>query len=127
MEVRMLSDSDVIANVAVKDLAVSKKFYSGTLGLKLVDDSDFGLTYKSGSGRLFVYVTPMAGTAKSTCASWEVKDIKKATDELAGKVKFEHYDFPGAKHDGHVHIMGGMKAAWFRDPSGNILGLSEAQ
>jgi catechol 2,3-dioxygenase-like lactoylglutathione lyase family enzyme len=123
----MLNDSDVVANVAVKDLEVSKKFYGGVLGLELVDDSQFGATYKSGSTKLFVYVTPKAGTAKSTLASWDVADIKKVTQELKDKVEFEHYEFPGAEHDGPIHKLGGMQSAWFTDPDGNILGLVQTK
>lgn len=122
----MLNDSDVVANVAVKDMGVSKEFYSGVLGLEIVDENDFVTTYKSGATQFFVYVTPKAGTAQSTLATWEVKDIKKVTEELKDKVKFEHYEFPGAEHDGPIHIMGGMKSAWFTDPDGNILGINQS-
>ena len=122
----MLSKYEVVTNVAVKDLDESKKFYEKTLGLDKVEENDFGVTYKSGAGRLFVYVAPTAGSGKATCATWEVTGIGELVAKLedAG-VKFEHYDFPGAKHEGNVHIMGGSRAAWFKDPSGNILGLSE--
>jgi hypothetical protein len=41
----------------------------------------------------------------------------------AKDVSFEHYDFPGVTRQGEVHIMGGMKAAWFKDPDGNVLSL----
>ncbi|HVO86245.1 MAG TPA: VOC family protein [Candidatus Binatia bacterium] len=123
----MLNESEVVANVAVKDVKKAKQFYENTLGLEVVDDADFGVTFKSGAtSRLFVYPTPMAGTAKSTCATWEVRDIKKVTNQLSSKgVEFEHYEFPGAEHEGPIHIMQGNRAAWFKDPDGNILGLSE--
>ena len=124
----MLGDSNVMTNIAVKDLDESKKFYGETLGLKMVADTGFGILYSSGErgGRLFVYNAPTAGTGEATIASWEVKDIKDTVAKLEKEgLKFEHYDFPGATHEGAVHIMGGNKGAWFRDPSGNILGLSE--
>jgi predicted lactoylglutathione lyase len=45
-------------------------------------------------------------------------------DELkANGVTFEHYDMPGMKVEGDVHVMGEMRAAWFKDPDGNILNL----
>lgn len=124
----MLGESDVMTNIAVKDFEEAKKFYGQTLGLKVIKDEDYGVMYRSGpsGGRVFVYPAPTAGTAKSTTATWEVKDLKKVITELeAAGVQFEHYDAPGAKHDGHIHIWEGMQAAWFRDPSGNILGLSQ--
>jgi catechol 2,3-dioxygenase-like lactoylglutathione lyase family enzyme len=119
----MLNESDAVANVAVKDLAEAKKFYGDVLGLEQIQDSEFGTTYKSGSSRLFVYTTPMAGTAKNTVASWEVADLKKVTEALTGKVEFENYDYPGAEHDGPIHKLGGMQSAWFKDQDGNILGI----
>lgn len=123
----MLKDSKVMAMVPVKDMKDAEKFYSQTLGLEKVDENPGGISYRCGATKLFVYPTPTAGTAKSTVATWEVKDIKAVCDELAGKgLDFEHYDYPGATHEGPVHIWQGMKAAWFRDPSGNILGLSQS-
>ncbi len=123
----MLSDSTVVAMCAVKDLAEAKTFYSDKLGLKLVDENDFGLTYQSGEGKLFVYQAPTAGTNQATTANWDVSDIKAVIEELKSKGvdKWEHYEFPGAEHDGDVHIMGNFKSAWFKDPSGNTLGLTE--
>ncbi len=125
----MLGDKNVLSNIAVKDLAESKKFYGEVLGLKQMgDDESMGVMYSSGprGGRLFVYQAPTAGSGKATIASWEVDNIGEIVAELEKHdVKFEHYDFPGATHEGNIHIMGGMKAAWFRDPSGNILGLSQ--
>jgi hypothetical protein len=51
--------------------------------------------------------------------------VAAVVDELKQKgVLFEHYDLPGATLEGDVHVMGEMKAAWFKDPDGNILGLA---
>jgi catechol 2,3-dioxygenase-like lactoylglutathione lyase family enzyme len=122
----MLNESDVVANVAVKDLAAAKKFYTETLGLEIIHDGEFGTTFKSGATRLFVYPTPNAGTAKSTVANWDVKDIKSIVKQLDGKVEFERYEYPGAEHDGPIHILGGIKSMWFKDPDGNVLGVMEA-
>lgn len=122
----MLSEFEVMAMVPVKDLEESKKFYSETLGLNKVDENPGGVTYLCGKSQLFVYPTPTAGTAKSTVATWEVKDIAKIAKDLKDKgLEFEKYDYPDATHEGDVHAWKGMKAAWFRDPTGNILGLSE--
>jgi len=126
----MLSDFNVMTNIAVKNIDESKKFYGETLGLEVVKTDGYGVTYSSGDrgGQLYVYPAPTAGTSKATIATWEVVDIEAIVDKLeTAGAKFEHYDFPGAEHDGHVHIMGGMKSAWFRDPSSNILGLVESE
>ena len=122
----MLKDAEVMAMVPVKDIKTAEKFYTETLGLKKVDENPGGVSYQCGSTKLFVYPTPKAGTAESTVATWEVDDIAKVAKDLAAKgLKFENYDYPGATHEGDVHVWEGMKAAWFTDPDGNILGLSE--
>ncbi|HEU5004847.1 MAG TPA: VOC family protein [Candidatus Saccharimonadales bacterium] len=122
----MLDNAEVMAMVPVKDIKEAEKFYSETLSLKKVDENPGGISYQCGATKLFVYPTPTAGTAKSTVATWEVSDIKSVCDELQAKgLEFERYDYPGATHEGVVHIWEGAKAAWFRDPSGNILGLSQ--
>lgn len=118
----MLSDSMVFATVAVSDLAASKQFYGETLGLKQTDENPGGVTYESGGGKLFIYQAPSAGTNQATSASWQVDDIEAVVADLKQKgVQFEQYDMPGGTREGDIHMMGPMKAAWFKDPDGNIL------
>ena len=121
-----LAESDVLAMVAVKDLEKAKEFYAGTLGLQQAMENMGGVGYKCGGGKLFVYQSDTAGTNKATSASWEVHDIEAVVAELKAKgVTFETYDIPGAKQEGDVSVMGEMKAAWFKDPDGNTLGLTQ--
>jgi len=120
----MLSDYNIFATVAVKDLQAGKKFYGETLGLVKMDENPAGVMYKSGNGKLFVYMSPTAGSGEATCASWEVDDIEYAIEALKAKgIEFERYDFPGVTRQGDVHIFGKMKSAWFKDPDGNVLNL----
>lgn len=122
----MLNESTVIAMIAVKDIEKAKEFYGGTLGLEQADENPAGVAYKSGTGQVFVYQTPMAGTAKSTAATWLVDDIEAIVSDLKSKgLEFEEYDYPGTTVENGVHTMGDAKAAWFKDPDGNILGLSQ--
>jgi len=123
-EFDMLGDKDAIANVAVKNLDVAKKFYEGTLGLKQVHvEGGELIVYKSGNTTLNVYVSRYAGTNKATAVTWTVGDkIEETVRALKAKgVTFEHYDMPGMKVEGDIHIGGDMKVAWFKDPDGNIL------
>lgn len=120
----MLADADVMAVVAVKDLDKAKKFYEETLGLKPAGNDPDGIVYKSGSGKILVYASQYAGTNQATGAAWTVKDIDAVVKDLKAKgVSFEKYDLPGATHEGDLHVMGDMKAAWFKDPDGNILAI----
>ncbi len=72
-----------------------------------------------------VYESQYAGTNKGTAASWTVDNVGAVAKWLKEKgVSFEHYEFPGSSREGDVHIMGNIHAAWFKNPSGNILGLN---
>ena len=120
----MLADKGAMATIAVKDLAAARKFYESTLHLKKAGPENSEVsTYKSGNSTVLVYESQYAGTNKATAATWCVgNEFDSIVTELkkAG-VKFEHYDMPGARRDGDVHVFGDFKAAWFKDPDGNIL------
>jgi predicted enzyme related to lactoylglutathione lyase len=119
----MLADKDAVATIAVKDLKVAKKFYGDTLGLKAapVPEPEV-LNYKSGNSTVLVYKSQFAGSNKATAVTWIVDDVESTARDLKAKgISFEHYDFPGMTRKGDVHIAGKSKAAWFKDPDGNIL------
>lgn len=124
----MLGDKTAVATIAVKDLEAAKKFYEDKLGLKPGDagSDPGGVLYKSGASNVFVYQSEFAGSNKATAASWGVgDDIESVVAELKSKgITFESYDnIPGVTKQGDVHVMGDLKAAWFKDPDGNILNL----
>jgi catechol 2,3-dioxygenase-like lactoylglutathione lyase family enzyme len=123
----MLKNANVVATVAVKDLAAARPFYEGKLGLEVTDSGDPGvLGLRSGNSMLMVYESQYAGTNKATAATWTVgKEIEGLVRDLKAKgVSFEHYDLPGTALQGDLHVSGDMKAAWFKDPDGNILCLA---
>jgi catechol 2,3-dioxygenase-like lactoylglutathione lyase family enzyme len=120
----MLTDNDAMATIAVKDIAAAREFYEGTLHFKRSgDDQDGVATYRSGKSTVLVYQSAYAGTNKATSATWsvggELEAIVRGLRDAG--VQFEHYDLPGARREGDIHIFGDFKAAWFKDPDGNIL------
>jgi len=122
----MLGESDAAATIAVKDIAVSREFYEGKLGLKPVSTDQPGvITYTSGSSRILVYESRYAGTNQATAATWMAgDDVGLIVRSLREKgVAFEHYDLPNTTRDGDVHVFGDLRVAWFKDPDGNILSL----
>jgi catechol 2,3-dioxygenase-like lactoylglutathione lyase family enzyme len=121
----MLGNADAVATVAVKDLQVARRFYEGKLGLKQIDAEDSeAISYKCGKSSLLVYRSTYAGTNKATAATWVAEDVEGVVRDLKAKgVAFEHYDMPGMTRQGDVHVGGDMKAAWFKDPDGNILAI----
>ena len=121
----MLSNHDGMATVAVRDFAAARRFYGETLGLAEVqsDDESGVATYRSGRSSIVVYRSEFAGTNQATSVTWGVggdfDGVVKALQQSG--VTFEHYDLPGMARSGDVHAAGDFKAAWFRDPDGNIL------
>src|SRR6266581_5723279 len=115
------------ATIAVSDLDAAKKFYEGTLGLKVLDERSDGVRYETGGGTWFiVYPSQFAGTAKSTYMSFEVADLETTVKELRDRgVVFEEYDMPGLKTVEGIAEIQGVKGAWFKDPDGNILAVAE--
>jgi catechol 2,3-dioxygenase-like lactoylglutathione lyase family enzyme len=124
-----MTSSDAVATIGVKDLKNARTFYEGKLGLEPEDvREDDVVTYSSGASKIFVYKSAFAGSNQATAATWVVGDVDAIVSDLRKKgVAFEHYEMPGTTLEGDVHVAGAMRAAWFKDPDGNILALvSEA-
>ena len=119
----MLANTDAIATIAVKNVEAARKFYEDILGLKRTRSEETGVQgYKSGNSSVLVYESQYAGTNKATAATWAVEDLEGVVRDLKAKgIRFEHYDMPGASRKGDIHGTGKTKAAWFKDPDGNIL------
>src|SRR5256885_16603980 len=118
----MLGDKEAVATLAVKELAVARKFYEGKLGLEpLNTQGEEAVTYQSGSSRVIVYRSQYAGTNKATAANWFVgKDLEKIVAALAERgAPFEHYDMPEMTRTAHIPRAGTFKTPWFKDPAGN--------
>ena len=120
-----LGSRDAIVTIAVKDLERAKKFYESTLGFKRTGEPDSEMQlYKSGNSTVMIYRSQYAGTNQATVATWGVGTAFDGIiqDLKAKGVAFEHYDLPGMTRKGDVHeVPGRFKAAWFKDPDGNIL------
>ena len=122
----MLNNLNAITTIGVKDINRAREFYEKKLGLTPVESAEpmeEVQMLKSGNTLVELYQSDFAGTNKATAISWVVgDDIAKEVDDLKKKgISFEHYDFPDMKLEGDVHVMGNIKAAWFKDPDGNIL------
>jgi catechol 2,3-dioxygenase-like lactoylglutathione lyase family enzyme len=123
----MLNNADAAANIAVRNLDAARKFYQDVLGLKQVDaEGDELIVFKSGHSIINVYRSEYAGTNKATALTWAVGNkVENVVRDLKAKgVAFEHYDLPGMRLEGDIHVVGDMKVAWFKDPDGNILNIA---
>jgi catechol 2,3-dioxygenase-like lactoylglutathione lyase family enzyme len=125
-EVDVLGSTNAAATIAVKDIAVARRFYEDKLGLELSGtEGESVRSYRSGSSTILVYESRFAGTNKATAATWLVGDALDAiVKALTAKgVAFEHYDLPNTTRQGDVHVSGKTRVAWFKDPDGNILSI----
>jgi catechol-2,3-dioxygenase len=118
----MLANNTMYVSLPVQDLDVAKEFYSKTLGLQIIDQNETGIWYQAGTGRMALYQSDYAGTNKGTAAIWEVDDPKSTVKALEARgVQFEKYDIPNVRRRGAVHHYRTYDAAWFKDPSGNLV------
>jgi predicted enzyme related to lactoylglutathione lyase len=130
----MLADAPIYAVVPCVDFERATNFYEQVLGLKRAEmpgdaqELEGGAVYQCGGGTmLLVYQRPEPTKAEHTAAGWMVADLNRVVDQLIAKgVKMEVYDMPDVEFDSRgVASGGGMKSAWFKDPEGNILALSQ--
>jgi catechol 2,3-dioxygenase-like lactoylglutathione lyase family enzyme len=122
----MLTSSPIIAFVATTVPRRAKVFYTRTLGLKLVSEDDFAIVFDAGGTMLRVAIVPQLQPAQYTVLGWIVRDIRRAASALAKRrVKFQRY--PGMDQDdlGIWTSPSGAHIAWFKDPDGNTLSLTE--
>lgn len=122
---KSLNDYTVMTSVAVHDLENARDFYENILGLKCIRHNSEGVVFESGGGILGIYESTAAGTSQSTVAWWRVDDVEGLVGTLKSKgIIFEKkYDLPHAKRNGEIYaISKDMRAAWFKDPDGNVLG-----
>jgi catechol 2,3-dioxygenase-like lactoylglutathione lyase family enzyme len=119
----MFKDRSSNAIVACSDPVRAKQFYTEVLGLELAEDSGDVSTVRTGSTYLDVYKSDEAGTNRANAIRWGCGDeIDAVVSELKSRgVAFEHYPELVMKLEGDLHVMDGFKAAWFKDPDGNIL------
>lgn len=126
----MLKDRNSSAIVAVSDIARARRFYGETLGLEETGamDEEGVVAYRTGQTDLTVYVSKYAGTNQANAVTWAMQgDLAETVADLKAKgVAFENYgDMDGMTFKDGVYSSGAVKLAWFKDPDGNILHLTE--
>jgi catechol 2,3-dioxygenase-like lactoylglutathione lyase family enzyme len=118
-----LAEAGIVAIVPVADVEAAIRFYGETLGLELQERRDDlpenrEAEFKAGQGTLLVYESVGAGKSRHTVAGFRVDDVDATVATLRERgVEFEEYDLPEIKTEGDV------RAAWCRDPDGNLLAI----
>jgi catechol 2,3-dioxygenase-like lactoylglutathione lyase family enzyme len=123
---KMLASMDMIGFLLTKDYEKARSFYEGNLGFEFVSLDQFALVMQAGKSMIRIVKDPTFTPLRSTVLGWKVDDIEGMVDWLTKRgVVFDKYPFVQDKERGIWTAPGGSKVAWFRDPDGNVLGVSE--
>ena len=125
----LLGSAKLIAFAAISDPSRAKAFYRDVLGLRLVSEDGFAVVLDSNGVTLRLAIVQKPVLAPYTVLGWMVNDIAAKVRELSEHgVKFERYSFPGQDEQGIWTAPGGSaRVAWFKDPDGNTLSVSQHQ
>lgn len=124
-----LAEAGIVAIVPVSDVESAIRFYGETLGLELQErredlPENREAEFRAGQGTLLVYESVGAGKSRHTVAGFRVDDVDTAVATLRERgVEFEDYDLPELKTEAGVATVGEVRAAWCRDPDGNLLAI----
>jgi catechol 2,3-dioxygenase-like lactoylglutathione lyase family enzyme len=122
----MLNSRQIIAFVPTKHVNEARAFYKEVLGLRFVSEDSFALVFDSNGTMLRVSIVPDFKPHPFTILGWQVPNIKEAVSDLHAKgVTFEHFGFAEQDVQGIWSAPGGAKVAWFKDPDGNVLSLTQ--
>ena len=122
----MLESASIIGFVPITDPEKSRAFYEGTLGLRFVKDDGFALVFESNGTMIRAAKMKEFSPAQYTILGWQVTGIEKVVRTLREKgLHFEVFGFFKQDELGIWTAPTGDKVAWFKDPDGNILSVSE--
>ncbi len=122
----MLAASKLIGFVPTRDALKARAFYEDKLGFLFVSDDPFALVMKAGETAIRIAKAKDFTPAPYTVMGWEVSDIEAVVKWLTQRgVAFEKYPFVQDRELGIWTTPGGDKVAWFKDPDGNVLSVSQ--
>jgi catechol 2,3-dioxygenase-like lactoylglutathione lyase family enzyme len=123
----MLSEYPIFPILLSTDMAASRRFYHDTLGLEIAAENEERIVFRCGGGTGLIVSRSTVGTSDTqTQAVWRVPDINAALADLRARgVHIEDYAPPDPVTTGGIADMGHSWAAWFLDPSRNVLSVIE--
>ena len=122
----ILGSQKLVAFVATRDPSRAKKFYRDTLGLRLVNEDEFAVVFDVAGTMLRVTRVQELAAAKYTVLGWHIHDIVQTAKDLQkAHVALERY--AGIQQDelGIWNSPSGARVAWFKDPDGNTLSITQ--
>lgn len=106
----------------------AKAFYGGVLGFRMRGEDPFALVFDANGTMIRINKAKQFSPAQGTVLGWDVADIRAAIGELVKRgVRFEQFSLPFMRQDelGIWTPPGGDQVAWFKDPDGNVLSISQ--
>ena len=122
----MLSDARLTAFIATANPDDARRFYEDTLGLRFVADSQFALVFDANGVELRIQKVTSVPPPAATVLGWQVSDLTQVVARLSQRdVVIER--FPSLEQDdlGIWTSPDGVRVAWFRDPDGNMLSMTQ--
>ena len=117
---------ELVAFVATRDIASAKAFYGDVLGLPLAGEDQFAVVFDANGTMLRITSVEELAAAKYTVLGWRVPDIAAAARDLRNAgVELERY---AGMHQDALGIWkspSGASVAWFKDPDGNTLSITQ--
>jgi catechol 2,3-dioxygenase-like lactoylglutathione lyase family enzyme len=125
----MLGSADLIAFVPTRNPAKARQFYEETLGLDFISEDPFALVFGAhGTTVRIANVSQVKGFAPApfTVLGWQVTNVGDTAGDLVKRgVKFERFPAMDQDAQGIWKSPSGAKVAWFKDPDGNILSITQ--
>jgi catechol 2,3-dioxygenase-like lactoylglutathione lyase family enzyme len=122
----MLGTSKIVAFAATTRPDASKLFYEETLGLRLVGDDKFAIVFDANGTMLRIQKVEEHAPPEFTVLGWDVADITATIGLMTARgVGFERYFWLEQDERGIWTAPGGAQVAWFKDPDGNLLSLTQ--
>jgi catechol 2,3-dioxygenase-like lactoylglutathione lyase family enzyme len=124
----MLASAKLVGFVPTKDYEQARAFYEGKLGFQSVSLDQYALVLSVGGHKISIAKVPNFTPLQGTVLGWEVKEIETVVTWLRDRgVTLEKYPFVQDRELGIWTTPSGDKVAWFKDPDGNILSISQHQ
>jgi len=122
----MLGSTNIVAFVPTRDAEKARAFYQEVLGLRFIKDDGFALMFDANGIMVRVAKSGDFKPAQFTILGWEIHGIEKVVASLQQRgVIFERFGFFEQDKLGIWTAPTGDKVAWFKDPDGNVLSVSE--
>jgi len=122
----MLGTANIMAFVPTTDFDKARAFYEGVLGLRYVNNDGFAMVMDANGIMIRIAKTPDFKPLPFTILGWQVSEIESTVAAMQSRgVQFERYGFMPQDEAGIWTAPSGDRVAWFKDPDGNTLSVSQ--